>query len=298
MKYFFISLSLLIILSTNQLSYSQVTPTYNLTARNFQSYNDSLTFDVYILHTNFPLSDFGFMGITAIFNFNPAVANGGDLSFTYSERSSSGFYWVTPQVFLSPGNNQLRFAGYLGVTGYPPQISNTGLGTLICKMKLKTSALYLNHDSLNLNWRGSSQVLPYTRIFAWVGFFNTEITSDSSHFIDFLTSVIEPISTTNVIKYFLNQNYPNPFNPTTKINYSIPNTQYTILKVYDVLGNEIATLVNEKQNAGSYSVVFDGSNYPSGIYYYHLVVHSDKLVVDSFGEAGNFSEVKKMILIK
>jgi len=85
--------------------------------------------------------------------------------------------------------------------------------------------------------------------------------------------------------YMLHQNYPNPFNPTTKINYSLPNTQCTILKVYDILGNEIATLVNEKQNAGSYSVEFDAGNYPSGIYYYKL-------------EAGDFSEVRKMILVK
>ncbi|MEO6695371.1 MAG: YCF48-related protein [Ignavibacteria bacterium] len=102
---------------------------------------------------------------------------------------------------------------------------------------------------------------------------------------------IEPSANNLSDNYSLSQNYPNPFNPTTKINYSIPNTQYTILKVYNILGNEIAILVNEKQNAGSYSVVFDGSNYPSGIYYY-------KLVVDSFGESGEFNEVRKMILIK
>jgi len=86
-------------------------------------------------------------------------------------------------------------------------------------------------------------------------------------------------------EFKLNQNYPNPFNPGTIINYSIPTTQYAILKVYDVLGNEVATLVNEKQNAGSYSIEFDASNYPSGIYYYKL-------------EAGDFSKVRMMILVK
>lgn len=86
--------------------------------------------------------------------------------------------------------------------------------------------------------------------------------------------------------FSLSQNYPNPFNPKTKIKYSIPNTQYTILKVYDILGNEISTLVNKEQNAGKYSVEWDASNYPSGIYFYELM--ADGIVVDS----------KKMSLIK
>ena len=83
----------------------------------------------------------------------------------------------------------------------------------------------------------------------------------------------------------LYQNYPNPFNPNTVISYQLPVSSFVKIKVYDVLGNEVATLVNEKQNAGSYSVEFDAGNYPSGIYYYKL-------------EAGDFSEVKKMILLK
>ncbi|MEO6694316.1 MAG: T9SS type A sorting domain-containing protein [Ignavibacteria bacterium] len=83
----------------------------------------------------------------------------------------------------------------------------------------------------------------------------------------------------------LEQNYPNPFNPSTKINYSILNTQYTILRVYDALGNEVAQLVNQKQNAGSYEVEFDGRNLPSGIYFYKL-------------SAENFSDTKRMILLK
>ena len=86
-------------------------------------------------------------------------------------------------------------------------------------------------------------------------------------------------------KFSLSQNYPNPFNPSTKINYELPITNYVILKVYDALGNEVATLVNEKQNAGSYSVDFNASSLPSGIYFYKLITE-------------NFSETKKMILVK
>ena len=95
--------------------------------------------------------------------------------------------------------------------------------------------------------------------------------------------------------FALEQNYPNPFNPSTTINYSIPSSSFVILKIYDVLGNEVATLVNEEKTNGSYEVKFStvgGSssggevyNLPSGIYFYRL-------------QAGSFVETKKMILLK
>lgn len=87
------------------------------------------------------------------------------------------------------------------------------------------------------------------------------------------------------VEFSLKQNYPNPFNPSTKINYSIPKSQFTILKIYDELGNEVATLVNQQQSAGSYEVDFNGSSLPSGVYFYKL-------------QSENFSETKRMTLIK
>jgi hypothetical protein len=85
--------------------------------------------------------------------------------------------------------------------------------------------------------------------------------------------------------YNLAQNYPNPFNPTTTIQYSIPRRSNVTLKVYDVLGNEVTTLVNEEKPAGSYEVEFNASKLSSGIYFYEL-------------QAGSFVETKKMILIR
>ncbi len=90
--------------------------------------------------------------------------------------------------------------------------------------------------------------------------------------------------------FILDQNYPNPFNPTTKIRYSIPivgnaDLRSVQLKVYDILGNEVATLVNKEQAAGSYEVDFNAAGLSSGMYFYSLT-------------AGNFSSTKKMILIK
>jgi hypothetical protein len=85
------------------------------------------------------------------------------------------------------------------------------------------------------------------------------------------------------------QNYPNPFNPSTIIQYSVSNRQFVSLKVYDILGNDIATLVNEEKTAGAYDVEFsyglNHRNLPSGVYIYQL-------------RAGNFVETKKMILTK
>ena len=83
----------------------------------------------------------------------------------------------------------------------------------------------------------------------------------------------------------LYQNYPNPFNPVTKINYELRVTNYVSLTVFDILGNEIKSLVNAKQTAGSYEVDFDGKGLSSGIYFYKL-------------SAGSFSETKMMTLIK
>lgn len=85
--------------------------------------------------------------------------------------------------------------------------------------------------------------------------------------------------------YFLYQNYPNPFNPVTVISYQLAVNSNTSLKIYDILGNEVSTLVNEKQNAGVYSINWNASSFPSGIYYYKII--SEK-----------FSDTKKMSLIK
>jgi Zinc carboxypeptidase/Secretion system C-terminal sorting domain len=86
-------------------------------------------------------------------------------------------------------------------------------------------------------------------------------------------------------EYNLYQNYPNPFNPATTINYDLPNSGFVKLAVYNVLGKEIAVLVNEKQSAGKYVVQWDASSYPSGVYFYRII-------------AGDFTETKKMVMIK
>ena len=100
---------------------------------------------------------------------------------------------------------------------------------------------------------------------------------------DFVTSVEE--NHNNILSYSLNQNYPNPFNPSTTISFSLQVNGFVSLKVFDSLGKEVSTLLNEEKEAGSYSINFDANNLSSGVYYYKLTT-------------GNFTQTKKMVLIR
>jgi hypothetical protein len=91
------------------------------------------------------------------------------------------------------------------------------------------------------------------------------------------------VNTPNI--FSLEQNYPNPFNPTTSIQYAINSRQLVQLKVYDVLGNEVVTLVNEQKEPGYYEVEFNATQFSSGVYFYRL-------------QAGDFVQTKKMILMR
>jgi hypothetical protein len=102
---------------------------------------------------------------------------------------------------------------------------------------------------------------------------------------------IQPISSEIPNQFSLSQNYPNPFNPSTRIKFDVAldsrlrGNDNVVLKIYDVLGRETAVLVNEGLEPGTYEVEWDGSNYPSGVYFY-------KLITD------DFTETKKMVLLK
>lgn len=101
--------------------------------------------------------------------------------------------------------------------------------------------------------------------------------------------IVSPSSITQLTElvndFNLSQNYPNPFNPSTKINFSIPNSSVVVLKIYDGMGKEVETLVNEKLNSGVYNVDWNASGFTSGIYYYKI-------------QTADFIQTKKMLLIK
>jgi hypothetical protein len=99
--------------------------------------------------------------------------------------------------------------------------------------------------------------------------------------------IISDISELNTTlnDYNLSQNYPNPFNPSTTIEFTLPKSEFVILKVYNVLGEEIITVVNDRLQTGNHTYSFDGSILASGVYLYRI-------------ETGEWSDVRKMILLK
>jgi len=99
------------------------------------------------------------------------------------------------------------------------------------------------------------------------------------------TTAVEKLDGSIPSDYALSQNYPNPFNPTTTIRYDIPANGWVTLKVYDILGREVATLVNGMESPGYKEVNFNANKLPSGIYFYRLT-------------AGTFTETRKLVLMK
>ncbi|HRE41800.1 MAG TPA: T9SS type A sorting domain-containing protein [Ignavibacteria bacterium] len=121
----------------------------------------------------------------------------------------------------------------------------------------------------------------------WTGSYTGTAGSQGNFVVLKLNSVMTNIENDPVtpVSFDLKQNYPNPFNPFTQISFSIPKSDLVTLKIYDKLGREIQTLVNEFKTAGNYSVGFMGDNLSSGTYYYRI-------------QSGDFVSTKKMILIK
>jgi hypothetical protein len=142
-------------------------------------------------------------------------------------------------------------------------------------------------DSLTLNSVVSAGV-PFAS-------YNIRVTANENggprtHFRDYTLVVanVTGVSTQQNVAniYSLRQNFPNPFNPTTSIDYSVAKQSVVSLKIFDVLGREVAVLINnEVKQAGSYNAEFNASNLPSGVYYYQI-------------KAGDFTDTKKMILTK
>lgn len=184
------------------------------------------------------------------------------LSTNYGLNWTSG--WLTNQTIYSLAVNSNRiFAG-----------SNSG--------SLVSFDNGLSWININVGFSGVNNVYAYllnsNYIFAG---------TDNSVWRRVLSEVIgiKNISTEIPTVFSLLQNYPNPFNPNTKIRYNVASAKFVKLIVYDILGKEIATLVNEKLQPGTYEVTWDGSQYPSGVYFYKL-------------ETEKFSDTKKMVLLK
>ena len=248
-----------------------------------------------------------------------AVSSGSIYDAAYDLSNKNLFFYYSPDIYNSNsdassisslvniGNISMPSAGYNSMAAAP----NT-----VLPVELTTFSANNLGDKVELNWNTATEVNNYgfnverkTENGEWtnIGFVKGSGNSNSPKnysFIDGnpLSGKVEyrlkqidndgsfkysSIVTVNSlpIQFNLAQNYPNPFNPTTTIQYAIPKAEHVTLKVYDELGNEVTTLVNENKVAGQYKVSFNGSNLASGIYYYRIA-------------AGDFTEVKKLMLLK
>ena len=262
------------------------TPSFkvNVSNINYASKN-TLEFDIYLLNGNNENSkqeELKYSLGQYFFEFNSKIANGGNLNYTIVDSD-------LPEA-MRPRNasvkeNQLRlFVNSVSADKKNlPVFNNKSPGLLIARMKLETSADKFADIPLDLKLSESKFK---TKVFSFDGKKNIELVNSDDNSIEGITGKLSNESIANIpAEFALGQNYPNPFNPSTTINYDLPSSNFVTLKIYDLVGKEVATLVNEKLDAGRYSATFNGSNLASGMYFYKI-------------SAGEFTFVRKMVLIK
>ena len=272
-----------------------VFPTYRLTVSNLQvTQPNRIEFDIYMKQTNGDVTPFIYGSAQYYWDFNSAIAFPGDtLRFVIvSSDLPQEYRPVNPSIT----GNILRMAPNLPTNPeLSPRIDTSSPGTLIAKMRLRTTGTSFTNAPLNLAWR-SALPNPFTKIAAFTGennFLLYEIQDSASNKIDPYTSINGSNEISNLQmpeEYSISQNFPNPFNPTTKIDYSLPVDGSVKILVYDIAGREVMNLVNETQTAGNYSVNFNGINLASGMYFYRINVEGS--------DSRNFTATKRMVLIK
>ena len=216
------------------------------------------------------------------------------------------------EVLYTPGTNKLR-AGTFG-----RGLWETDIDAVIPVELSSFEASFDEYQNIKLNWTTSSEInnkgfeiqREYSNSNTWkdIDFLGGNGTTTQKNSYTYIDPILPPgkylyrlkqidfngsFEYSNIVeieviapdKYELNQNFPNPFNPSTRISFQIPGQYFVSLKIYNMLGEEVATLVNEKKSAGKYNVHFNASALPSGVYFYQL-------------SAGNFTQTKKMILLK
>jgi hypothetical protein len=231
--------------------------------------------------------------VTTIDDMSSSITYSGN----WSNGTQSGYYNNTAHwTNLANANLQCTFTG-AGVRWIGSRNSDHGKAQVFIDNVYQTtidtynSALQL--QQVLYEYQGSSS-LQHTLKIVWIDSTNP---GSSGYFIDVdaitiisiinskITTSTKTLNSDNPRKFELSQNYPNPFNPSTVISYSVPKESRITLKIYNLLGQEVSTLVNTNQKAGTYNVSFDASKLSSGIYFYSL-------------KADGFTNTKKMMLVK
>lgn len=220
----------------------------------------------------------------------PISAEIGSNSLSLSSRPSRGSVWspVTMKgnlIILNLVNfvkaNSMAWRDQYGTQAFPDTLSDIKMSfssTIKIRRIWTASPDYFGGAPVDIPFAQSGNTVSFTvpRILYW-----SMVVVE----LDTTISAVQSEQSSVPKNFLLGQNFPNPFNPTTVIDYQLPSSGYVTLKVYDVLGRVIATLVDKHQGAGEYSATFDGSGLPSGVYLYRL-------------SAGSYSQIRKMMLLK
>ncbi len=232
--------------------------------------------------------------VHAIWKDNLGSNNGNNLRYKWDDQNPIAPQ--NPQLSANPGNNKIRISwtrnNEADISFYEVWRKVAELGGVWQNIGTTTNNYFVDNEYLYAPAAGDFTITYKVRA--------KDIGNKYSDFSVGVTTrgeyIGKDVTEVNMKEFRLNDNYPNPFNPSTKISWQSPVSGWQTLKVYDVLGNEVATLVDEFREAGNYEVEFQSSvgnrQLASGIYFYRIAIHSDKLT------AGSFTEVKKMILAK
>ena len=224
---------------------------------------------------------------------------GWDLSHKGSSSDKSFYNNYLKAIFIADDSGSLIVKGISGSAlegtafnyaqvyevGYPDEIGVYGGSTLCME--------YSNNTGAGIQYSGQFGSSSKIGKIIYLGFplettaddssFNSVISKSTNYFFTNVSSVLS--KNISPLKFNLLQNYPNPFNPSTTIEFSLPQTSHVSLKVYDITGKEVASLVNEVKTAGNYKVNFNASSLASGVYFYKI-------------QSGSFIKTNKMILMK
>ena len=221
--------------------------------------------------------------------------NGSNWTLTALNQYINSFAVSGKKIFAGTRNNGVYLSTNFGTSWTQTALNNKDVHSLAVSGSnifagTRDYGIYFSSNN-GINWiqknQGFGIIVPYVNafitvynnIFAAINFY-TVWRREFSEIIG-----IQNISSEVPSSFSLEQNYPNPFNPSTNVLFSILNVQFVTLKVYDILGKEVATLINEKLQPGTYEVNWEASQFSSGVYFYRLT-------------AGDFSEMKRMLMIK
>lgn len=221
-------------------------------------------------------------------------------NIAYSDMPGSGIYIDSSIVQIENSTiagNQDESAALYNINGSEITISNSILWGNSPNHFYDTNGVSVSYSNIEGGWEGEGNINS-DPMFCYTGIGDYQLSSLSqcagsgkdgidigAYGIGCTEVSVDEESSKQPEKYSLSQNYPNPFNPSTVIKYSLPKTENVTLKVFDILGREVAVLVNEFKQAGTYSVEFNGSGLSSGVYIFQI-------------KAGTYSATKKMILSK